>query len=116
MTEYRCVNGHDRCDQMYPGPDCPYCELYFSDKEISVMRHALGLPNKMNQTYRNYFVTGEGSADYDTCEKLVSDGFMKVRKNVKHFGGDNIYYVTRKALWGVMEPGESLCSEDWGSE
>jgi DNA-directed RNA polymerase subunit RPC12/RpoP len=26
MTDYRCVNGHDRCDQMYPGSNCPYCE------------------------------------------------------------------------------------------
>jgi hypothetical protein len=24
--EYRCVNGHDRCAMMLPGPDCPYCE------------------------------------------------------------------------------------------
>lgn len=23
---YTCVGGHDRCDQMYPGPTCPYCE------------------------------------------------------------------------------------------
>jgi hypothetical protein len=24
--KWRCVNGHDRCDQMYSGPDCPYCD------------------------------------------------------------------------------------------
>ncbi len=24
--KYICVNGHDHCNQMYPGPDCPYCE------------------------------------------------------------------------------------------
>jgi hypothetical protein len=23
---YHCVNGHDRCHEMLPGPDCPYCE------------------------------------------------------------------------------------------
>lgn len=23
---YRCVRGHDLCETMYPGPDCPYCE------------------------------------------------------------------------------------------
>ena len=27
MTYYKCVHGHDRCDQMYPGADCPYCEM-----------------------------------------------------------------------------------------
>jgi hypothetical protein len=26
MSDWKCVHGHDRCDQMYPGPDCPYCE------------------------------------------------------------------------------------------
>ena len=26
MSDYRCVHWHDRCNQMYPGPDCPYCE------------------------------------------------------------------------------------------
>lgn len=26
MSEYRCTRGHDRCDQMIPGPECPYCE------------------------------------------------------------------------------------------
>lgn len=24
--EYRCVHGHDKCAEMYPGPECPYCE------------------------------------------------------------------------------------------
>ena len=24
--EYRCVHGHDKCSEMYPGPECPYCE------------------------------------------------------------------------------------------
>lgn len=24
--EYRCVKGHDRCDQMTAGPECLYCE------------------------------------------------------------------------------------------
>jgi hypothetical protein len=24
--EYRCVQGHDLCNQMYAGPECPYCE------------------------------------------------------------------------------------------
>lgn len=26
MTDYRCVNGHDKCGEMYAGPECPYCE------------------------------------------------------------------------------------------
>lgn len=30
-ADYRCVNGHDRCSQMYAGPDCPYCEQVTCD-------------------------------------------------------------------------------------
>jgi len=26
-TGYKCVNGHDECGNMYPGPQCPYCEV-----------------------------------------------------------------------------------------
>lgn len=25
-TKYRCVNGHDKCNEMLPGPECPHCE------------------------------------------------------------------------------------------
>lgn len=32
--DWRCVHGHDRCDQMYPGPDCPYCERVPSQKDL----------------------------------------------------------------------------------
>ncbi len=24
--KWKCVGGHDRCDQMLPNEDCPYCE------------------------------------------------------------------------------------------
>lgn len=25
-TEWTCTNGHDLCDQSYPGSECPYCD------------------------------------------------------------------------------------------
>lgn len=27
MINYTCINGHDLCNQMHPGPNCPYCEI-----------------------------------------------------------------------------------------
>lgn len=26
--DFKCTNGHDLCNQSYPGPECPYCESY----------------------------------------------------------------------------------------
>lgn len=28
--EYRCIHGHDKCAEMYPGPECPYCERIYA--------------------------------------------------------------------------------------
>lgn len=41
MSNYVCVNGHDRCDQMYPGPDCSYCEKRMTDHEAKAIIQAL---------------------------------------------------------------------------
>lgn len=40
MTEYRCVQGHDKCAEMYPGPECPYCERVEPD---GMLAYALAL-------------------------------------------------------------------------
>lgn len=37
MTEYICVNGHDRCDQMAAGANCPYCERKRRHKNTSAI-------------------------------------------------------------------------------
>lgn len=29
--DWKCVNGHDMCDRMYPGPECPYCEEVYAN-------------------------------------------------------------------------------------
>jgi hypothetical protein len=36
--DYRCVNGHDYCNQMYPGPNCPYCERVVAPDPVEAMR------------------------------------------------------------------------------
>jgi hypothetical protein len=43
-----------------------------TDKEIEIMKHALGYP----KLYRNYFNTSENTADYPYCENLVKNGMM----------------------------------------
>lgn len=47
-----------------------------TEKELEILRHSTDWP----KTYRNYFVTGEGSDDYPVCESLVSKGLMRRRQ------------------------------------
>lgn len=57
------------------------------------MKHALGA-GKGRPGWRNYFVTGPGSDDYDDCEALVAAGLMKKRSGGPLSGGDPVYSVT----------------------
>lgn len=38
--------------------------MELTTKQIGLARHALGLPNRKNLTYRNHFCTGEDSDCY----------------------------------------------------
>jgi len=67
-----------------------------TDAEYEILKHTLGVdkPNEKGEFYRNRFVTGKGSDDFDVCNELVLKGVFDVRRNVEAFGGDNIYWAT----------------------
>jgi hypothetical protein len=69
-------------------------------RERDIIRHALGLA-RSSREYRNHFVTGPGSDDYDYCEALVAKGWMSRHEGSALSGGDPVYSVTdagREAL------------------
>ena len=74
-------------------------------KEKHILRHSLGL-NQRKRSYRNHFVTGPGSKDFEDCEALVSKGLMNKRKySLNEISEEYIYCVTdqgRKALLEAM--------------
>ena len=76
-------------------------------------RHALGLPNKRNRSYRNHFVTGEGCDDHKHWLELVSVGFAKRRKGSALTGGDDLFLLTKTGATDALAPGESLDPEDF---
>lgn len=62
-----------------------------------IMRHALGCGRGERGErggWRNHFVTGPGSDDYDDCEALVAAGLMRKRGGGPLSGGDPVYNVT----------------------
>ncbi|WP_223214349.1 hypothetical protein ACCQ13_14925 [Xanthomonas sp. NCPPB 1638] len=64
-------------------------------EELYVLRHSLGTgEGGRNPSYRNHFVTGEGSTDHPTCMQLVDLGLMQRRSGNALSGGDDIFTVT----------------------
>jgi hypothetical protein len=62
---------------------------------LHILQHSLGLDQYGRGTrYRNYFSTGEGSADFPKCSKLVEFGYMTDRGPIVMNGGDHIFHVT----------------------
>ena len=62
-------------------------------KQRDIMKHALGA-GRGAPGWRNHFVTGPGSDDYDDCEALVATGLMTKRSGGPLSGGDPVYRVT----------------------
>ena len=65
-------------------------EQQISDRQIDIMKHALGWP----KSYRNHYNTGEGSDDFADCEALVTAGLM-VRRSID-WVPDYLYIVTER--------------------
>lgn len=66
-----------------------------TENQRDILRHALGL-NRSKESYRNYFVTGEGSTDYADCMALVEVGLMERRGGgSEETGGDDLFQVTQ---------------------
>ena len=75
-------------------------------RQRDIMKHALGV-GRGAPGWRNYFVTGPGSDDYDDCEALVAAGLMTKRSAGPLSGGDPVYRVTdagQDALVGRPKP------------
>jgi hypothetical protein len=64
-------------------------------EHLHIIRHSLGLDdNGQGREYRNRFVTGEGSDNYQLCMGMVSDGLMIRRRGSELTGGDDLFQVT----------------------
>lgn len=80
-------------------------------KQRDLARHALGLPNKKNVSYRNHFCIGAGGDGYADWEDLVSKG-LAVKRTSDHWGGDDMFHLTLEGALMVREPKEHLSQED----
>lgn len=82
-------------------------------EQRGLARHALGLPNKRKQSYRNYFVTGEGSTDHPHWVAMAEAGFARRRKALRIYGGDDLFRLTKEGATAALDKGERLDPEDF---
>jgi hypothetical protein len=83
-------------------------------RQKELARHALGLPNKQKQSYRNYFSAGPRHPDYRDWMQMVEGGMAKVADPIPYATRDT-FWLVQKGARAALEPGETLCPEDFPS-
>lgn len=70
-----------------------------TEKQKEIIQHALGL-NRAKKPFRNRFVTGPGSKDFEVLESLEANGCAK-RNEHWLTGGDIFFWITEKGAEAV---------------
>lgn len=88
------------------------CETMAEIDHRQMMRHALGLPNKTNCSYRNYYAAPIGTHVEKIWDALVTLGCAEKGEPGRMLVG---YVLTRKGAESVLLKGETLDKEDFGA-
>lgn len=80
--------------------------------QIELARHALGLPNADNKSYRNYFCAGPGHSDFSHWTEMVSAGDAVTEKR-DGFGGDHLFWLTLSGAKKATRDGEVIDASDF---
>lgn len=87
--------------------------MTLTDTQRELARHALGLTRGKKVTFRNHFVTGEGSKDHAAWMEMVNAGAAKRRTGSALSGGDDIFWLTKAGATAALNRGEKLSAEDF---
>ena len=83
-------------------------------KQRKLARHALGLPNRDNRSYRNRFVAAYVPGDYDEWAKMADAGLAKAGTTRRTGTGSTVsFWLTKAGARAALKPGESLDPEDF---
>lgn len=81
--------------------------------QISLARHALGLPNSNKLSFRNRFCAGKGHPDHAKWNAMVSAGLATVTRGQGGLGGQDTFSLTLAGAKAALMKAESLCPEDF---
>ena len=83
-----------------------------TETQRRLARHALGFPNKKNESYRNGFCAGTGHDDYLEWRKMVEEGYAKEFLGNELTGGDSLFVLTLKGGLEARDEKEHLSREE----
>lgn len=76
-------------------------------------RHALGLPNRDRQSFRNRYVAPQASTAHRALRDMEAAGEAEF---VGTSGAGLWFTITRKGAEEALDPSETLCPEDFPPE
>lgn len=82
--------------------------------KLHILRHSLGLqrsPYKLEDSYRNRFMTHEDADNYDTLKALVSDGLMSTNGKAVDWCGNGIFFYVTEAGKEYVKSFENINSQ-----
>lgn len=80
-------------------------------RQRELARRALGLPNSKGRSYRNYYLAAYEPGVFDEWQQMVDAGHAD---GIPDYGGNYWWFwLTRAGADAALEPGESLCPEDF---
>lgn len=85
-------------------------------RQKRLARHALGLPNAQNRSYRNRFIATYAPGDFDDWAAMARAGLADHAAPVAALGGRITTYrfwLTEAGAEAALEPGEQLDPEDF---
>jgi hypothetical protein len=84
----------------------------YTPAERKLARHALGLPNARNRSYRNRYVCSYAPGAYDQWHDMLEAGLADadiIRGGLRQ----RRFWLTREGAEAALDPGETLCPEDF---
>lgn len=82
-----------------------------TSQQLELARHALGLPNKDRRSYRNRYLISRAGKKHAAWEGMRRAGFARVEREATSYG--DLFFLTRKGAEAALQPGETLCPEDF---
>jgi hypothetical protein len=84
-----------------------------TSEQVKLARHALGLPNKRNMSYRNRFICNPGHDDYDNWMAMEKTGYAMRIKPSSIMSGMFFFWLTPDGAKLALHAGEKLDPEDF---
>lgn len=88
----------------------PMTARRLTHRQRSLARHALGLPNDRNVSYRNRFLCPYAPGSYDQWSAMVDAGLASCGPVLN---GERSFWLTHEGAELALDPGETLCPEDF---